>query len=1069
MASTVIFLTTTGASTWTVPSDWTSVNKIECLAGGAGGGVASAGNTGGPGGGGGTYSTISNISASTLGGIGANVNIGVGAAGVADGAGGDTWFNATSLANAITNGNTVSCGAQHGSAHATAFAGGLGGLFSASVGASGNNGGNGGTAVHFTTQASGGGGAGGPNGAGAVSSNSATNGSNVGGQGGGGADGGSIGAATTTGTGGAGGANGVGGGSGGAGGASSGSSGSVGVAGTGESTWTSTPGAVVAGPAGGGGGGGSAPSSDVPGNGGAGGPYGGGGGGGGNNAGGTAHLGAGGVGGQGIIVITYTPATSSTPSLFWGSQGESALRKAIIDLDQEVGSSFLPPLFVPTLLGQEQEPIRSRLRVEVSPSSFVPIPATLPPAIGGMAWQRQVEQFIARQRNEPPPISMDFSEPVVVSGMAWHKTFEPLLAKTKIDSPGVYPLPTVVSVAVTGVAWQEQDDIQPLAKPKIDSPYSLVFEPVTVSGISWAKQVEQFTAKQRNEPPPAAYVEPPWVGIFGMAWGRQVEQFVAKSRIESAGSYPLPASITVGIMGHAWLPSFPGVLNRPLFDWGGATLAPPLPMVTVMASSSEEYPLTPSRILVRDDHSEPFFQSTKTIPPQISGMAWWRQVEQFTAKQRIEPPPPAFLATPTTVPTPISGNGWSTAFEQSYRLSLVQPADTTGSYVPFAGTLPAVISGMAWQRPFEGVLKPSVVQAPIPPSGLVAPVPTIVPWNTQFEIKPLLRQVYQSDSFWQLPPAFQPLFVHFEDAWRPVRSWVDSPPSSYVPIPSTVPPMVSGMAWRGEFQYPVRTPVAQPADHTKGLLPPLLAVGVSGFAWIVQVEQRLKPSTAQRDESKFTYYPPLSLGAPWSQQIEQPLARRAPQEESRFVYLSPPVSFAWRQESVQITTRARLSQDDGRFAYSSPFLSFGWHSNFTQATRLVHSQAEQPTYVSPIVSQAFNWRSESIQRLSPLVRFEPFSLTFPTIAATISWMQTRDETAIKRGGPQTDLASWLAYIPPGTPISGMAWHRPFDGILSPSVIEVTDRSGLLILPVYYGVVTITIGDSAPFVAICMDS
>lgn len=59
MVDKVIFLTTTGAGTWTVPSDWTAVNKVESVGGGAGGRVAAAG---GGGGGGGAYSAATNIS-----------------------------------------------------------------------------------------------------------------------------------------------------------------------------------------------------------------------------------------------------------------------------------------------------------------------------------------------------------------------------------------------------------------------------------------------------------------------------------------------------------------------------------------------------------------------------------------------------------------------------------------------------------------------------------------------------------------------------------------------------------------------------------------------------------------------------------------------------------------------------------------------------------------------------------------------------------------------------------------------------------------------------------------------
>lgn len=62
MAVKTIFLTTTGAGTWTAPSDWTDVNTIEVLGGGAGGRVAVAG---GGGGGAGAYSSDSNVSLGT--------------------------------------------------------------------------------------------------------------------------------------------------------------------------------------------------------------------------------------------------------------------------------------------------------------------------------------------------------------------------------------------------------------------------------------------------------------------------------------------------------------------------------------------------------------------------------------------------------------------------------------------------------------------------------------------------------------------------------------------------------------------------------------------------------------------------------------------------------------------------------------------------------------------------------------------------------------------------------------------------------------------------------------------
>jgi len=60
MAVVRIFLTATGAGTWTVPNDWNSANNtIECIGGGG------SGNSGGArtaGGGGGAYAKKSNVS-----------------------------------------------------------------------------------------------------------------------------------------------------------------------------------------------------------------------------------------------------------------------------------------------------------------------------------------------------------------------------------------------------------------------------------------------------------------------------------------------------------------------------------------------------------------------------------------------------------------------------------------------------------------------------------------------------------------------------------------------------------------------------------------------------------------------------------------------------------------------------------------------------------------------------------------------------------------------------------------------------------------------------------------------
>jgi len=101
----------------------------------------------------------------------ASVTYSVGSAGTggvapSDGvAGGDTWFNAASMAACTTAGPTVCAGAKGGQAGFGVNTGGAGGAAGSGVGTVKNSGGTGGTGVS-TSGSGGGGGAAGPNGAG---------------------------------------------------------------------------------------------------------------------------------------------------------------------------------------------------------------------------------------------------------------------------------------------------------------------------------------------------------------------------------------------------------------------------------------------------------------------------------------------------------------------------------------------------------------------------------------------------------------------------------------------------------------------------------------------------------------------------------------------------------------------------------------------------------------------------------------------------------------------------------------------------------------------------------------
>lgn len=285
-----VFITTTGYSQFTVPSDFIGLVSVEAIGEGASSGVNN-----GYGAGGGAYAKSISVTGLTAGGK-ANCLIGAG------GTSTNTWFNV--IANSAPASKTNGVIAYYGITNA----GGASPTSNSTLADVSYSGGGGGISP---TGGGGGGGAGGPNGPGGSGGNG-QGGGNAAGGGGGGADGGSAGAASLVNkTGGAGG-NGFAGTGGGAGGtttanAASGTAGSgaggggagsyvVGTfsypgAGATEYLWTQTSDGTQTGPGGGGGG-------NPAGNGGSGANYGGGGGG----SNGTANNS---IGGQGIIVFTY--------------------------------------------------------------------------------------------------------------------------------------------------------------------------------------------------------------------------------------------------------------------------------------------------------------------------------------------------------------------------------------------------------------------------------------------------------------------------------------------------------------------------------------------------------------------------------------------------------------------------------------------------------------------------------------------------------------------------------------------------------------------------------------------
>ena len=309
------FLTTTGAGTWSVPSDWSNNNKIEAIGGGGGSGTSPADATGG--GGGGAYAST------TIAGLTGTIDVSVGAGGAPGSDGGSTWFNGLTC-----TGSSVCAGGGGTSPNLDESAG-PGGTVQVGTGYSGGSGGAGGTAAN--DGGGGGGGAAGPGGAG-KNGGSGGQGGFDGGGGGGGAGGGSSTAgannSATTDAGGAGGQGPQGTGSG----SSGGGAGSEGGGGGGGTQTTAEPGGAggagtewdVSHGAGGGGGGGADAGAGANGA-----LYGGGGGGTGED--GSVN----GSGTQGIIVITYTPANITV-----GTTGTQTANMNVNSTNNYVGGAF---------------------------------------------------------------------------------------------------------------------------------------------------------------------------------------------------------------------------------------------------------------------------------------------------------------------------------------------------------------------------------------------------------------------------------------------------------------------------------------------------------------------------------------------------------------------------------------------------------------------------------------------------------------------------------------------------------------------------------------------------------
>lgn len=461
----------TSGATYPIPG---TLTLVETIAGGAASSSSNSTVNEGTGGGAGAYNANNN--ATFLGHTG-TVNVQAGPGGSADhGNGNDTWFNATSLANAVTNGNTVSVASQQGAGSTTA--GGAGGTGSSGVGTSSANGGSGGL---FNQDAGangggdGGGGAGGPNGAG-LNGGSGSKAANDGGGGGGGTGSptGTAGGDGTTTTGGTGGKNsaGSGQGTGGTTGSPAGGAGSNGGGGGGAEGTTAVSGGAggagadwdaTHGPGGGGGGG---PFNNTSTNkGGVGGNYGAGGGG----PGGQSNTGFS-AGAQGIIRVSYTGGYSTTLDAFFEPIRLKPLRTIGFTTEFLQGgfTGTSPKLANPYVQAPLFEPTKLK---PATPFDWSPF-GTDPPLTNPF----RTSAFFEPNRLKPTTI-FDWNPPGTSPALAVpYRTsnfFDPTRIKPPI--PGLDFQPPGTSPAINSPYWtQAFFDAIRLKQPTIDSPPIIV-------------------------------------------------------------------------------------------------------------------------------------------------------------------------------------------------------------------------------------------------------------------------------------------------------------------------------------------------------------------------------------------------------------------------------------------------------------------------------------------------------------------------------------------------------------------------------------------------------------------
>lgn len=158
-----------------------------------------------------------------------------------------------------------------------------------------------------------------------------------------------------------------------------------------------------------------------------------------------------------------------------------------------------------------------------------------------------------------------------------------------------------------------------------------------------------------------------------------------------------------------WYGQFEQRLSKQIVDTSAARSFLALPIVKPGIAWQRQIEQFTTRQRI-DQPAEPFLAPLAAT--SISGMAWYRQFEQFTAKKTIQVKDSVWTAQ-VFVAAGISGISWMRQFEQFTKAPVAQPSDL-GWKIQFTPP-PAQIGGMAWWGPFDNRLtKPRIEPPPSP-------------------------------------------------------------------------------------------------------------------------------------------------------------------------------------------------------------------------------------------------------------------------------------------------------------------------------------------------------------------